>query len=492
MTTNPLFLLIFLPFLGALFALITPSKKNPNSLLQLGILFSLLELICAAFLYLRFEGMSAQAEFSSSIPWFSLGAIPIQISLGVDGISISLIALTALLMPLVFLQALGSIKERQKEFVFWALLMESGMVGVFAATDLVLFYVFWEITLIPLYFLIGIWGGPRKLYATIKFFLYTLAGSLLMLVGVILLLRETATADIPTLCNMNLNPSLQMSCFLLFAAAFAVKVPLFPFHTWLPDAHVEAPTGGSVILAGVLLKMGTYGFLRFCLPIFPQASEAASPFLFALGAFGVIYGAFLAWAQQDLKKLVAYSSVSHMGLIMLGLFALKPIAVQGAVIQMINHGLSTGALFLLVGMIYERRHTRDIAEFGGIAQVMPKFAFLLGIVAFSSIGLPGLNGFIGEFLILIGSFSKHPWMTTFAGLGVVFGAVYMLSALRRVLFGPLNKESNRSLSDLSLREIVLVAPILILIVWIGVAPKPFLSKSEAAVSAILQRFEEKK
>lgn len=485
---NQLLILTFLPAAAAFLALLLPKSKERWPF-RLAMVVSVAAWLLSVNLFSQFQGSSFSPEFRTDLSWFELGKLPIHLSVGLDGISILLVLLTTLLMPLVFLVAPGHIQERSREFVFWALLMETGMIGVFASLDLVLFYVFWELTLVPLYFIIGIWGGPRKLYATVKFFLYTLAGSLLMLVGVILLLQAAGTADILTLGNMALPSSLQMTCFLLFAAGFAVKVPIFPFHTWLPDAHVEAPTGGSVILAGVLLKMGTYGFLRFCLPIFPQAALAASPYLMALGAFGVVYGAWLAWFQQDLKKLVAYSSVSHMGLIVLGLFAFTTTSVQGSLLQMINHGLTTGALFLLVGMIYERRHTREIGEFGGIAKTMPLFALFFGVVAFASIGLPGLNGFVGEFMILLGSFPKNPWLTALAGTGVVFGALYTLSAMRRVLFGPLRKEENRKLADLVPREFGALIPLVVLMIWIGVAPKTFLRKSEASVNAVVKRIE---
>lgn len=478
-------ILMLLPTVGALLVGFAPGGgKTPR---QIGLFVSLLTFGLAVALLLGFQGASAAQEFVFRRPWFELSGIPLHFAFGVDGLSILLVALTALLMPLVFLAMPGFIHEREKEFVIWALLMEMGMVGVFAAQDLVLFYVFWELTLVPLYFIIGIWGGTRKLYATIKFFLYTLAGSLLMLVGVILLLRQTGTADLGTLANAAIPPSLQWTCFLLFTAAFAVKVPLVPFHTWLPDAHVEAPTGGSVILAGVLLKMGTYGLLRFCLPMFPDAAREAGPWMMGLGAFGVVYGALLAWAQTDLKKMVAYSSVSHMGLIVLGIFAFHTTALQGALIQMINHGLSTGALFLLVGALYERRHTRDLSEFGGLAKVMPVFALVLGIVSFSSIGLPGLNGFVGEFLVLLGSFQAAPWIASFAALGVVLGAVYMLSGMRRILFGEITRRENRALQDLSRREIFAFLPLLALIVWIGIAPGFFLQKSEASAKAVSAR-----
>ncbi len=484
--------LLLAPLIGAAVVLLLPkeaAKRDPALPLRTGLWTSLIAFLGGLYLFVQFQGTNAPAELKMELPWFQLGSIPIQFSIGIDGISILMIFLCTLLMPIVFLAASGHIKERQKEFVVWALVMETAMLGVFVSFDLILFYVFWELTLIPLYFIIGIWGGPRKFYAAVKFFLYTLAGSLLLLVGVILLLQTAGTSDMTKLASNTYPLDIQRYCFWLFAIGFAVKVPIVPFHTWLPDAHVEAPTSGSVILAGVLLKMGTYGFLRFNLPMFPLATQEASPFFMGIGVLGILYGAFLAWAQQDLKKLVAYSSVSHMGLIVFGLFACNLISVQGSILQMFNHGISTGALFLLVGMIYDRRHTRDIADFGGIAKVMPFFAVALGLVSFSSIGLPGLNGFIGELLILLGGFDAIPWLAGIAALGIVLGAIYMLSMLRRTLLGPLTNRANQSLKDLSMKEILLLAPLLILIVWVGVAPGLFLKKSEAAVHEIVKKFQ---
>ena len=365
------------------------------------------------------------------------------------------------------------------------LALETGMLGVFCSLDLFLFFVFWESMLIPMYFLIGIWGGERRIYATVKFVLYTMAGSALMLVGILALyFQNNNSFDVTTLRGSFSHSDL---LFLGFFIAFAIKVPLFPFHTWLPDAHVEAPTAGSVILAGVLLKMGTYGIIRFCLPLFPEAAVKFTPLIVTLAVIGIIYGALVAMVQPDLKKLVAYSSVSHLGFVVLGLFSRNPAGIQGSVLQMVNHGLSTGALFLLVGMIYERRHSRMIVDFGGLSKQMPIFATIFMVVTLSSIGLPGLNGFVGEYMILLGSFVEGAFSkihVIFATVGVILAAVYMLWMFQRVMFGTLDK-TNAELPDLNAREIVVLLPILLFIVWIGVYPKPFLSKMEKSVDVVV-------
>ncbi|HBA39973.1 MAG TPA: Fe-S-binding domain-containing protein, partial [Deltaproteobacteria bacterium] len=405
--------------------------------------------------------------------------------------------LTTFLGPIVIL-ASWSISTRVKEYLFFMLLLETGMLGAFVALDLFLFYVFWEVMLVPMYFLIGVWGGPRRIYAALKFVLFTMAGSLLMLVAIIYLatrnsqVTQVLTFDLLKIYNLQLPYEEQIWLFLAFALSFAIKVPLFPFHTWLPDAHVEAPTAGSVILAGVLLKLGTYGFLRFAIPLFPEAALAAAPFIIALAVIGIVYGAMVAMMQADLKKLVAYSSVSHLGFVMLGLFAFNLQGIQGAIYQMLNHGLSTGALFLIVGMIYERRHTRMIDDFGGLWKQMPIFSAFFLVVTLSSIGLPGLNGFVGEFLILLGSFQASPFWTAGAASGVVLGAIYMLWMFRRVIFGPLSRPENQNLKDIGAREIAILIPILILIFFMGIYPRPFLARMQPAVERIIQRIESKK
>jgi NADH-quinone oxidoreductase subunit M len=370
------------------------------------------------------------------------------------------------------------------------LLLEVGMLGVFVAQDLFLFYIFWEFTLVPMYFLIGIWGGPRRMYAAIKFFLYTMAGSVLMLLAILWLGIYQGTFSVPELIAKGGIPSeIQFWLFLAFAAAFAIKVPMWPLHSWLPDAHVEAPTAGSVILAGVLLKMGTYGFLRFNLPMFPEATVQLAPWMAGLAVVGILYGAAVSYAQKDVKKLVAYSSVSHLGFVMLGLFALNAQGISGGILQMVNHGLSTGALFLIVGMIYERRHTREMDAFGGLWKVMPIYGALTLIVTLSSMGLPGLNGFVGEFTILLGAFGSEaigsPWFTGLAAAGVILAAVYMLFMFQKLFLGPVDKDENRSLKDVNAREIIILIPILVLIFWIGLYPAPFFNLMAPAVDKLV-------
>jgi NADH-quinone oxidoreductase subunit M len=411
-----------------------------------------------------------------------------------------LIMLTTLLTPLALLSAWNSVQKNVKEFTIMVLLLEVGMLGVFLAGDLFLFYVFWEAMLIPMYFIIGIWGGTNRIYASVKFFIYTMFGSLLMLVAIIWIGYFASqqpggrfTTNLLTLYSIapQIPASGQIFLFLAFTLSFAIKIPLFPFHTWLPDAHVEAPTAGSVILAGVLLKMGTYGLLRFCIPLFPAAMLVFLPYLAALAVIGIVYGALVSMIQKDMKKLVAYSSVSHLGFVVLGICALTVEGIQGSLIQMINHGLSTGALFLLVGMIYERRHTRLISEFGGLAKVMPVFSTIFMIVTLSSIGVPGLNGFVGEFLILLGSFHSqfisHGYVVV-AATGVILSAVYMLWMYQRVVFGKVTHEENKYLKDMSARELVVIFPLVLFIVWIGVAPNSFLNKSARAAERVVAPF----
>jgi NADH-quinone oxidoreductase subunit M len=488
-------LVTFLPLLGALLIGLLPRENaGLQRLVALGV--TAVTMVLGLSQYLAFDGASTAFQQVVQVPWFALdgarGPIDIHFHLGLDGVSILLVALTVLLMPLVVLSSYGHVHKRVKEFLIWLLVMETGMLGVFVALDLVLFYFFWEVSLVPLYFLVGIWGGERRLYATLKFFLYTVAGSLVMLVGVIALLWGTGTASLPELLQeaARLPHGTQAWIFATFALAFAIKVPVLPFHTWLADAHTEAPTSGSVLLAGVLLKMGTYGLLRFGIQLFPGIAAESAPLFMALGAVGIVYGALLAMAQTDLKRLIACSSVSHLGFVVLGLFALTAPALRGAVLQMVNHGISTGLLFLLVGMIYERTHTRALDRFGGIASVMPVFALFFVFTVLSSVGLPGLNGFVGEYLILSGSFAASPLLTTLGVSGVIFGAVYLLMATRRVLLGPVVHEENRQLSDLNAREIGLMVPLCVLVVWLGVQPGPFLSKSAPTLDAIVERVQD--
>jgi NADH-quinone oxidoreductase subunit M len=426
-------------------------------------------------------------QLTSSTPW--IPAWGISYAVGIDGISLMMVLLTTLLMPLCVLGSWNYITERERGYYAMLLTLLTGVLGVFVATDLFLFYVFWEVMLIPMYFIIGMWGGKNRLYAAIKFFVFTMAGSLLMLVAILVLAwavaGRTGTLSFAyqhLLDNAHVVGGLAPWLFGAFALAFAIKVPVFPFHTWLPDAHVEAPTAGSVLLAGVLLKLGTYGFLRFAVPFFPQV--ATSPWvtnlILVLALIGIVYGALVAMVQPDIKKLVAYSSVSHLGFVMLGIWAATVQSVEGAIMVMIGHGLSTGALFFLVGMLYERRHTRDISAYGGIAKVVPVFSLVFTVVALASIGLPGLNGFIGEFLVLLGSFRAYPVPTAIATTGVIFAAAYLLWALQRIIYNKLDKRENEALTDLSLRELVVLAPLLAGILWMGLYPAPVLRKIEPA------------
>jgi NADH-quinone oxidoreductase subunit M len=485
----------FLPLAGAVALGFVP-RRATRAIWATGLAVALATLALSLPLYAGFDGDQADYQFVEQASW--MPALGIGYHLGIDGISLLLVLLTALLTPIALAAARHSIEDRVKEFVMTMLVLETGMLGVFVSLDVFLFYVFWEAMLVPMYLVIGVWGGENRVYAAVKFVLYTLAGSLLMLVAILALYFQHGAAtgvytfDLPVLVRWVTPAGAgQTLMFLAFALAFAIKVPLFPFHTWLPDAHVEAPTAGSVILAGVLLKMGTYGFLRFCLPLFPDASLSFGPLVFALAVIGIIYGACVSTVQPDLKKLVAYSSVSHLGFVMLGIFTFNPQGVVGGVIQMVNHGLSTGALFLMVGMIYERRHTRLIADFGGLWQVMPAFSALFLVVSLSSLGLPGLNGFVGEFLILLGAFQVNRWVAALATTGIILAAVYMLWMYQRVIFGEIVHEENRHLRDLSPREWVVLAPVLLFIVWIGVYPLPFTGKTEASVQALIAEVESK-
>jgi NADH-quinone oxidoreductase subunit M len=479
--------IIFLPLLGAILIALVKSFLGESAIKGIALVVALLAFVISLSLYTGFKGNTHEMQFEEQRPWIE--GLGISYHLGIDGISLWLILLTTFITPICVLAAWNSIEKGVSGFMITVLMLETAMIGVFCALDLFLFYVFWEVMLIPMYLLIGIWGGHRRIYATVKFVLYTMAGSALMLVGILYLYFQNDNSfDLMTLYGKVGTLPHQKLLFLAFFIAFAIKIPLFPFHTWLPDAHVEAPTVGSAILAGVLLKMGTYGLLRFCLPLFPEGAAAYTPLIATLSVIGIVYGALVAMVQSDLKKLVAYSSVSHLGFVVLGIFALNHQGVQGGLLQMINHGLSTGALFLLVGMIYERRHTRMIADFGGLSKQMPIFATFFMIVTLSSIGLPGLNGFVGEFMILLGSFMSNAFSKAYAVIaatGVIFAAVYMLWMFQRVMFGTLDNPKNQALKDLSLREIVVLVPIVVFIVWIGVYPKPFLSRMESSVNHVL-------
>ena len=487
-------LLVFLPTLGALFLIALP-RQAPGVLFKTALLFTSLTFVHSLGILCFFDPAQAAPQFVDRAAW--IPAYGIDYFIGIDGINLFLVLLTTLLTPLVVL-ASWTIADKVKEYLFFILVLETGMIGAFVALDLFLFYVFWEVMLIPMYFIIGVWGGPRRLYAALKFVLYTMSGSLLMLVAIIFLavrqadLTQTLTFDLLRIYDLNLPYEEQFWLFLAFATAFAIKVPVFPLHTWLPDAHVEAPTAGSVILAGVLLKMGTYGFVRFAIPLFPDVALNLQPLLIALGVIGILYGALVAMMQTDLKRLVAYSSVSHLGLVVLGLFVLNANGFEGALYQMLNHGISTGALFLLVGMIYERTHTRMIADFGGLWKPLPLFSSCFLVVTFSSVALPGLNGFIGEFLILLGAFATVPYWAAAAAGGMILAPIYMLWMFRRVVFGPLNRPENANLRDLNAREVATLAPILALIFVMGIYPDPFLRRMRPALGLIQQRLENKK
>lgn len=489
-------LTIYLPIIGLLGVL---AVRNEQLVRWVALVVTLATFALSVPLMLAFDAAgSASAQFLTEGRPLITG-LDVKYLIGLDGLSLLLFMLTTFMGPIVVLSAWDSVKKHVKGFYSMLLILQTGSLGVFAALDLVLFYVFFELTLIPMYFLIGIWGGDGKIHATMKFFLYTLVGSLIMLVGLLYLGSHAGnavnngvfTTDWRVLSGPEYSIGLveQTYLFLAFALAFCIKVPLFPFHTWLPFAHTEAPTAGSVVLAAIMLKMGTYGLIRFCIPVFPNATVAFAPYLAALAVIGIIYGALVAMVQKDVKKLVAYSSVSHLGFVVLGIFALNTTAVQGAIIQNINHGLSTGALFLIVGMIYDRRHTRMISEFGGLAGIMPIFAVMFMIATLSSIGLPGLNGFVGEFLILMGAFNSevldNQWFAIIATSGVILAAVYMLWMFQRVMFGPVTKDENKNLVDLNAREIGLLVPVMVFIVWIGVYPSYFTGFSEAQVESLL-------
>jgi NADH-quinone oxidoreductase subunit M len=496
--TNPLILVTFFPLVGVLALLFIPSEKK-NALRWTALVTSLVAFVLSIWMLTLFDKSNPDLQLGFNLPWIQVAGWNIYFAMGVDGLSILLVLLTTFLTPISILSTWTAVEERVKDFMIFFTLLEMGMLGVFLAQDLFLFYIFWEFTLIPMYFLIGIWGGPRRIYAAIKFFLYTMAGSILMLLAILWLGIYQGTFSVPDLISKGGIPgNIQLWLFLAFAAAFAIKVPMWPLHSWLPDAHVEAPTAGSVILAGVLLKMGTYGFLRFNLPMFPDAALKAAPWMALLAVIGIIYGAAVSYAQKDIKKLVAYSSVSHLGFVMLGLFALNPQGIQGGILQMINHGLSTGALFLLVGMVYEQTHTREFSVYGGLWKIMPIYGTVMLIVSLSSMGLPGLNGFIGEFAILLGAFGSKaigsPWFAGIAALGVIMAAVYILYMFQRIFLGPEGsiveevKKHGHALRDLNWREIVTVVPLLILIFWIGLYPKPFFELIAPAVDKLLVAF----
>jgi NADH-quinone oxidoreductase subunit M len=480
--------LFVLPLVGAL-ALVLMRPEARRAVQAVATVFALAEVALSLPLWWRYVPGRPGWQFEELRPWLPpLGA---NYHLGVDGISVMLILLTTVITAVSVVSAFGAVEKRHREFYALLLALEAGMLGTFMALDLLLFYVFWEAMLIPMYLLIGVWGGPRRVYAAVKFFLYTMAGSVLMLVAILWLyfLHKGATGvgtfDLDAFYRLPIAAAAQVWLFLAFAFAFAIKVPMFPFHTWLPDAHVEAPTAGSVILAAVLLKMGTYGFLRFAIPLFPQASAQFAPWIAGLALVGIIYGALVSMVQPDLKKLVAYSSVSHLGFCMLGMYAMNAQGMAGSMLQMLNHGVSTGALFLLVGVVYERRHTRLIADFGGLWKPLPVYAAVFMVVMLSSVGLPGTNGFVGEFLVLLGAFRARPLWAVLGATGVILSACYMLWMYQRVMFGPVTHAENEKLVDLSLRERLVFAPLLILIFWMGMVPQPFIERMQPSLDRVL-------
>lgn len=483
--------LVALPILGSLLLFtVKDDEKNGRTLRVLALSVALVEFAATLLLWAGFDAASADFQFVERHAW--IPSFGISYAVGIDGISLFLVILTGFLTPISLLCSWESVHKKTRAFCMALLLLESAMIGVFVSIDLFLFYVFWDAMLIPMYLLIGIWGYDRRIYASMKFLLYTMAGSVLMLLAILGLavLHQTTTGqysfDLQALYNLSIPARLQFWFFLAFAVAFAIKVPIFPFHTWLPDAHVEAPTAGSVILAGVLLKMGTYGFVRFAFPLFPAAAAYFAPYLAVLAVIGIIYGALVAMVQPDLKKLVAYSSVSHLGFVVLGIAALNTYGMQGAVYQMLNHGVSTGGLFLIVGMLSDRRHTRQIAEFGGLKTVTPRLVAAFFIITLSSIGLPGLNGFVGEFLILLGAFSWNPKIAAFATVGVILSATYMLWMFQRVNYGPV-PEKNRMLPDLNLREWAVLVPVIALVVLMGVLPNLFLRPMGPSIERMLEQ-----
>jgi NADH-quinone oxidoreductase subunit M len=490
MNQHYLSIILFTPLAGALLLLLV-NKRNENAIRWIANIVALIGFVVSVPLWFWYQPSGADFQFVERAPWIpSVGA---EYFLGVDGLSVLLILLTTMMGSIAILSSWTAITERVKEYYIFLLVLQTGMLGAFMSLDFLLFFLFWEVMLVPMYFLIGIWGSSNRLYSAIKFFLYTLVGSVVMLLGILALyfyyhsLTGVYSFDVTAFHKLSVPFEMQKWIFLAFFLGFAIKVPMFPFHTWLPDAHTDAPTAGSVILAAVLLKMGTYGFLRFSLPILPDATKYFVPWVATLCIIGIVYGALVALAQKDWKRLVAYSSVSHMAMVMLGMFALNPVGITGSIVQQLNHGISTGALFLIVGIVYERRHTREISEYGGLSKVMPVYAAIFLIMTMSSIGLPTLNGFIGEFLILQGAFTYSKMWAAFAASGVVLGAAYMLYLYQRTMFGKIENPKNEHLLDLNHREFATFAPLIILAVWIGLYPSPFLRRLESSVNHIMVR-----
>lgn len=485
MTAWPILSLVtFLPLVGVLLILFIndDSENARRNIRAIALLTTIFTFIISLFIWTGFDNSQSGFQFVEKVAWLDSG---ISYHMGVDGISMLFVILTTFLMPLCILASWESIEKRVKAYMIAFLLLETLMIGVFCALDIVLFYVFFEAGLIPMFIIIGVWGGKRRVYASFKFFLYTLAGSVLMLLAIMAMLFQSGTTDIPTLLTHNFPASMQTWLWLAFFASFAVKMPMWPVHTWLPDAHVEAPTAGSVILAGILLKMGGYGFLRFSLPMFPLASEMFAPLVFALSVVAIIYTSLVALMQEDMKKLIAYSSVAHMGFVTMGIFAMNQEGVQGAIFQMLSHGLVSGALFLCVGVIYDRMHTREIAAYGGLVNNMPKYATVFLIFTMANVGLPGTSGFVGEFLTMLGVFRVNTWVAFFAATGVILSAAYALWLYRRVIFGALTKDSLKGLLDLSLREKVIIYPLVVLVIFFGVYPAPVFDATAESVKSLV-------
>ncbi|NFV80111.1 NADH-quinone oxidoreductase subunit M [Magnetospirillum aberrantis] len=490
MTDWPLLsLTTFLPLVGALFILAIRGEAQvvARNARNVALLTSLATFVVSLFILANFDGASAEFQLKETAVW--LPGTAISYSMGVDGISLWFVLLSTFLTPICILSTIGAVEKRVKEYMVAFLVLETLMVGMFCATDMVLFYVFFEGVLIPMFIIIGVWGGQRRVYAAFKFFLYTLAGSVLMLVAMLAMYYQAHTTDIPTLMAHTFPQSMQLWLWLAFFASFAVKVPMWPVHTWLPDAHVEAPTAGSVILAGVLLKMGGYGLLRFSVPMFPLASEFFTPLVFTLSIVAVVYTSLVALVQEDMKKLIAYSSVAHMGYVTIGTFAMTTQGVEGAIYQMLSHGVVSGALFLCVGVVYDRMHTREIARYGGLATRMPKYALVFMFMTMASVGLPGTGGFVGEFLVLLGVFQMNTWVALFAASGMVLGACYALYLYRRVMFGKLTREDLKDILDMSPREVAMFVPLIVVVIWMGVYPNTFLEPMHASVAKLIDNFE---
>jgi len=479
-------LVTFLPTVGALFiafvrgddAVVARNARN------VALWTTLITFVLSLAIWIRFDPTTADFQFVERAEWIGEG---IAYHMGVDGISMLFVILTTFLMPICILASWEAIDQRVKEYMIAFLLMETMMIGVFCALDIVLFYLFFEAGLIPMFLIIGVWGGKRRIYATFKFFLYTLLGSVLLLIAMLAMYFHAGTTDIPTLMAANFPIGMQRWLWLAFFASFAVKMPMWPVHTWLPDAHVEAPTAGSVILAGVLLKMGGYGFIRFSIPMFPEASVFFTPLIFALSIVAVIYTSLVALMQEDMKKLIAYSSVAHMGFVTLGLFTLNTQGIEGAMIQMLSHGIVSGALFLIVGVVYDRIHTREISRYGGLVNTMPKYAFVFMVMTLASVGLPGTSGFVGEFLVIVGAFRANTWVALLATTGIILGAAYMLWLYRKVIFGELTKDDLKGMLDLDRREVAIFAPLVFVVFWMGIYPESFLEVMRVSVDNVIKQ-----